>query len=153
MSLSPKIRDKAQLLFKDYPKKVHALLPILLLVQEESGQIDDQAMEEVAKLVEVPLTHVQGVVTFYTMYSMDKRPAHYIGVCTNAGCWLRGGPELYKQIAHYISENNLQTKIHLEETECLGACGVAPVVLLGKRYLEYAKLEHIEKWCKKEKLT
>ncbi|MBL0691445.1 MAG: NAD(P)H-dependent oxidoreductase subunit E [SAR324 cluster bacterium] len=148
MKLSQEFYKKAQELFKDYPKRVHALLPLLHMIQKEQGQISDQAMEEVADLVDVAITHVQGVVTFYTMYSLKKRAPNYIGVCTNLSCWLRGSKELSQSLLKMIDEEkDFKGKFHLEETECLGACDHAPVALCNEKYMEDANLDDLKDWC------
>lgn len=153
---SPAFYQETEQLLSLYPRKVNALLPILHLVQKERGFIDKQAMEEVASLVEVPLTHVEGVVTFYTMFATQKRGKNYIGVCTNVACWLKGGAEILEHIEKTVGIHSGETspddKFFLEEVECLGACGYAPVVLGNEEYLLEMDQKKLDSWLEKQKL-
>lgn len=155
MSLSEDFYAEAKLLFAKYPKKVHAMLPLLHLIQKETGHISKESMLELAKLLDVHISDMQGVVTFYTMYSLKKRPKNYIGVCTNVSCWVKGADQLYNDLAKSLKDGNLKKyfkEFYIEKVECLGACGYAPAVLFNEEYIENADLEKIENFCETKKI-
>ena len=139
--------EKADRLFLDYPRKVHALLPLLHLVQKEKGWLSPDSMKEVAGMCDVAVSHVQGVVTFYTMYAQEPRGKCGIGVCTNLSCYLRGGVEILEFLEGELDvapgESTSDGRFFLEEVECLGACGYAPVVMVGERYHEKVTKEEL----------
>lgn len=125
---------------KKYPQKIHALLPILHLVQKELGFISKESMQEVAKLCEVHVSHIQGVVTFYTMFAQEQRGKCLLSVCTNISCMLRGAQDILKHLEQklgiHAGQSTADGQFFLEETECLGACGSAPVMIVGEDYQE-----------------
>lgn len=145
--LSKEFYTNADKITAEYPKKVHALLPLLHMVQKELGYISTDAIKELAEYIGVHYNHILGVVTFYSMYTLEKRGANYVGVCTNISCYLNGANELLKSIQDYLVEHKIgKDQIHLEEVECLGACGYAPVILFNEKYIENADLNKFNKW-------
>ena len=138
--LTDNFYSEADKLFSEYPRRANALLPLLHLVQKERGYVCGESMKEVARLCDVSLNHVEGVVTFYTMYAREKRGKCYLGVCTNISCYIRGGVELLEHIENKLGihsgESTPDGKFFLEEVECLGACGFAPVMMVDEEYHE-----------------
>ena len=137
---SSEFQKKSKKILSEYPQKVHALLPLLHLVQKEKGYIDSDAIEYLSKICEVSFNHIQGVVTFYTMYTSKKRGEIHLAVCTNLSCWLKDSEGIVKQIKMHFNLDekgrDKNKKYYLEEVECLGACGYAPVVAINNKYCE-----------------
>ncbi|MFW6206072.1 MAG: NADH-quinone oxidoreductase subunit NuoE [Gemmatimonadota bacterium] len=140
-------RERAEKILARYPEKRGALLPLLNLAQEIQGYLSEEAMERVAELVDEAPAAVRGVATFYTMY--NKRPVgrHLIQVCTNVGCNLCGGHDVFRAFLEHtgtepgeISEDGEFTVI---EAECLGACGFPTAVQINNRYFENVEAEHV----------
>lgn len=123
-----------------YPNKVAATLPVLWVAQEEFGFISNEAIELVAKTLEVPTSHVYGVVTFYTMYHRHPVGKYHIQVCTNVSCMLRGAYEVLDRFQKELELKSGTTSEDgnwtLSEVECLAACGTAPCVQINKDYYE-----------------
>ena len=146
-------KKKVQNLLDQYPKKVHALLPLLHLVQKEKGYIDSNSIEYLAKLCEVSFNHVQGVVSFYTMFTQEKRGKTHIAVCTNLSCWIKNSDSIVSQIKEKLKLNHQcedeKKKYFLEEVECLGACGYAPVIAIDNHYYENFNISQLEDLIKK----
>jgi NADH-quinone oxidoreductase subunit F len=80
-----------------YPNAQAALIPVLHLISDEVGHLSDEAMTQAARLLELPLPHVFGVVTFYTMFRREPPARHRLHVCSNLGCVVRSG---YDALAH-----------------------------------------------------
>ena len=127
--------DKA---LAQYPSKQAALLPVLHIAQDEFGHLPDEALELVAKTLELSPAHVFGVITFYTMFHREKHGRNELMVCTNISCMLRGAYDML----HYL-ENKLGIKagqstpdgaFALVEEECLAACANAPMMICGNQY-------------------
>jgi NADH-quinone oxidoreductase E subunit len=130
-----------------YPTKRAALLPVLNLAQEVRGHLSEETMVKVAEVLELSPAAVRGVATFYTMY--NKRPVgrHLIQVCTNVGCNLCGGHDVFTAFLEHtgtaageVSEDGEFTVI---EAECLGACGFPTVVQINNRYFEGVEAEDV----------
>jgi NADH-quinone oxidoreductase subunit E len=145
---SAEFQKKSKELLSSYPKKVHALLPLLHLVQKEKGYIDSDAIQYLSKLCDTSFNHIQGVVSFYTMYTQKPRGKTHLAVCTNLSCWLKGSDNVVKAIKEKLALNDRgedsDKKYFLEEVECLGACGYAPVVAINNRYCENFDIEQLQ---------
>lgn len=143
-----KFKKTAKDLMGKYPKKKHALLPLLHLVQKENGYISNDSVNYLAKLCDVSFNHIQGVVSFYTMFTQKERGKNQISVCTNLSCWIKGAENIFKHLEEKLEISNNQTtldkKFFLEEIECLGACGYAPVVSINGKYHENIDAKKID---------
>ena len=125
---------------KRYPKPAATLLPVLWRLQEKRGWIDDAAMEEAAAVCYLPVSHVRGVVSFYTMFFEKPMGRFHVQVCTNVSCMLRGGEELLSAMKSRLGVQNLEHTpdgmFSIEETECMGACGGAPMMAVNETFYE-----------------
>jgi NADH-quinone oxidoreductase E subunit len=123
-----------------YPYKKSAVMDALYIGQEQNGYITEEVMQEIAKILEIPLTDVLGVATFYTMYHKKPVGKYHLQVCTNVSCMLRGGVELLKQLKDELKieegEVTPDGLFSIEEVECMGACGGAPMMSVNYDYKE-----------------
>jgi NADH-quinone oxidoreductase E subunit len=128
-------RIKAQ-----YPETQAALMPVLWIAQKKFGWLSTTVMQYVAQTLDLPFSHVQGVATFYTMYWKKPMGAHHVQVCTNISCLLRGGEQLLEQAQRELKIGHMERtpdgRFSLEEVECMGACGGAPMIAINERYFE-----------------
>ena len=117
-----------------------AVIPALHALQEEKGCVTEEGMDEIARLLELSQSDVGGVATFYSMFFKHPVGKYVLDVCTTLSCSLLGAEHL----AHYLSEK-LGIKVGettedgiftLRTVECLGACGNAPVMMVGDTYYE-----------------
>jgi NADH-quinone oxidoreductase E subunit len=138
VEFSAQARQQIDRLVGRYPDKQAALLPVLHLALEEFGHLSDDVIEGVARALDLPASHVFGVVTFYTMFHRERRGTHQLMVCTNVACMLRGGYEILRHIegrlgvkAGETTEDGAFTVI---EEECLAACANAPMMVCGAEY-------------------
>lgn len=127
-------------ILQKYPHKKPAVMPVLYLAQEQNGFISYEVMKEVAEILEITSEEVLGVVTFYTMYHQESMGKYHVQVCTNVSCMLRGGYELYDKVKEKLGIDNMgvtDDKIFsLEEVECMGSCGTAPMIAVNEDYYE-----------------
>lgn len=143
-------RTKVNKLLTRYPIKQNALIPILLLAQKENkGWLSEEWMLHVAEICEVPLTHVEGVVSFYTMLRLKKPGKYHIQVCTCVPCCLVGGEELLERTEKKLNIHAGSTTedgiFSIEEMECIGACSYAPAIIVNEDYKEKVTTEEMEK--------
>ncbi len=131
-----------------YPLKQPVVMKALYLGQEQNGFISNEVMQEVAKVLEMNVEDVLGVVTFYTMFHQKQMGKYHIQVCTNVSCMLRGGYEIWNQVKEKLSIDNMQVtpdgKFSLEEVECMGSCGTAPMLAVNEDYFENLSKEKVE---------
>lgn len=118
-----------------YPKgrQASAVMPLLEIAQRQHDNwIPEAAMEEIARLLEMPRIKVFEVATFYTMYNLAPRGKHHLQFCTTTPCWLRGSGEVVaaceKHLGIKLGETTPDGMFTITDVECLGACVNAPVV-------------------------
>ncbi len=123
---------------KLYPERQAALLPVLHIAQREFGQLSPEVIDLVSRTLELPESHVYGVVTFYTMFHQEKHGRHELLVCTNVSCMLKGGYEILAHLERRLGIKAGQTTpdgmFTLIEEECLAACADAPMMICGDEY-------------------
>lgn len=135
-----------------YPLKKPAVMATLYIAQEQNGYISNEVIKEVAAILEMTAEEVLGVVTFYTMYYQKPMGKNHIQVCTNVSCMLRGGYEIWNQVKEKLGIGNMEVtgdgKFSIEEVECMGSCGTAPMVAVNEEYYENLTKEKVEELLK-----
>jgi NADH-quinone oxidoreductase subunit E len=149
MKFSEESLKKIEELKKRYQTTKALTLPVLWMAQKEFGWISTETMAYVAGLLNVPVSHIYGVVTFYTMYNQKPVGKYHIQVCTNVSCQLLGAEELRDHICERLNiklgETTKDELFTVEEVECLGSCGTAPAVQINDDYYENLTAEKIDK--------
>ncbi len=147
--LSKEALEKIAEVQKKYPSKRSAVLPSLYIAQEEQGYVTQEAMAEIAKILELPPNQVFESATFYTMYNKKPVGKYHIQVCTNLSCSLLGAEHIVEYISRKIGtasgETTSDKKFTLSTVECLGSCGTAPMMQLNDDYHEDLTEEKIDK--------
>jgi NADH-quinone oxidoreductase subunit E len=118
-----------------YPKgrQASAVMALLWIAQRQHDNwIPEKAMEEIARILDMPRIKVFEVATFYTMYNLEPRGRHHLQFCTTTPCWLRGSAEVVKacekHLGIHLGETTPDGMFTITDVECLGACVNAPVV-------------------------
>jgi len=136
LEFSPEARSKLESLYPRYPSKKPVILAALHLAQKEFGDLRDEVLEVVARQLELPVAHVYGVATFYTMFRRKKSGKNTLRVCTNISCMLRGAYDVMeafeKKLGLKRGEHN--DDFALVEEECTAMCANAPAVVCGTKY-------------------
>ena len=131
-----------------YPVKKPAVMATLYIAQEQNGYISNEVIKEVASLLKMTSEEVLGVVTFYTMYFQKPMGKNHIQVCTNVSCMLRGGYDIWNQVKEKLGVDNMGVtadgNFSLEEVECMGSCGTAPMLAVNEDYYENLTKEKVE---------
>lgn len=131
-----------------YPLKQPAVMAALYIGQEQNGYISNEVIKEVAEILDMNTHDVLGVVTFYTMYFQKPMGKHHIQVCTNVSCMLRGGYDIWNQVRDKLGLANMEVtgdgKFSLEEVECMGSCGTAPMLAVNEDYYENLTRDKVE---------
>jgi NADH-quinone oxidoreductase subunit E len=124
-----------------YPTAEALLLPVLHIAQREwGGWLPDEAIAAVAEELELPVSKVYGVVTFYDLYHQSPVGRHRIRVCTNLSCQLRGSDEimetLHQELGVGEDEITPDGRVSYVHFECLGSCDTAPMMMVDDDYHE-----------------
>ncbi len=151
MTFSTEKLNKINALITLYPKgkQKSALLPVLHIAQQESGGwLDVGTMDYVASLLQIQPIEVYEVATFYSMYNLKPVGKYVFEVCQTGPCMVNGSDEIIDYIKEKLSigigETTNDGLFTLKVVECLGACGYAPVMQLGKSYREHLTKEKID---------
>ncbi len=136
----PEALQRIDELLARYPTKQAALLPVLWVAQETWGWISKESAEEVARILDLTPAHVDGVLTFYTMYNLSPVGRHLIQVCTSISCHLAGAEDLIehcrKRLGIGLEETTADGKFTLVEVECIAGCDKAPSIMVNDTYVE-----------------
>ncbi|QEC69002.1 NAD(P)H-dependent oxidoreductase subunit E [Panacibacter ginsenosidivorans] len=134
-----------------YPegKQKSALLPVLHLAQESfGGWLSSETMDYVAELLKIEPIEVYEVATFYSMYNLKPVGKYMFEVCQTGPCMLRGSDDIIGYIGQTLGikpgETTTDGMFTLKTVECLGACGYAPMMQLGKNYREHLTKEKVD---------
>ena len=135
--------------------KLGALIPVLEQVQKVLGFLPMAIQMKVARGLNIPVAKVYGVVTFYSFFTMVPRGRHNIRVCLGTACYVRGGQRILNKITDILGiepgECTEDRRFSLEIVRCLGACGLAPVKVIGNDTHGQVKPTKLEKILDKYK--
>lgn len=113
------------------------LINVLHKTQGEMGYLPEEVQREIARRLGIPVAKVYGVVTFYSFFTMTPKGRHAISVCMGTACYVRDAEkvvdELKKQLGIAVGEVTADGKFSLDCLRCVGACGLAPVMLIGEK--------------------
>lgn len=122
-------------LVEPYLNKKEMVIPVLQQVQEHYGYLPRPAMEGVSRLMHIPLSRLYGVATFYAQFKMKPRGRNIIRVCKGTACHIQGSPKIAERIEEILGVQSGETtddlKFTLEEVACIGACALAPVIMVN----------------------
>lgn len=131
-----------------YRNKEGSLIQILHLAQEINGCLPLDLQKFIASSLEIPLSEVSGVITFYSFFSTKPRGEHTIRVCLGTACYVRGGKKLVERIQDLlniqIGETTQDGKFTFEIARCIGACGLAPAMMIDKKVYKQVNVNKLE---------
>ena len=151
MSLSVKSLELINKEIQKYPadQKQSAVMAALIIAQDEKGWLSTETMDEVAEYLGMAPVAVYEVATFYGMYNLKPTGKHKVTICTCLPCGLQGSlaaaDHLKARLGIDFGETSADGRITLKEGECMGACAMAPVVLVNnKKMLDYMTAEKLD---------
>ena len=151
VQFSDKSLAEVQRIISFYPegKQKSAVIPVLHLAQQEfGGWLSSETMDYVASLLQLESIEVYEVATFYSMYNLKPVGKYMFEICQTGPCMLNGSDDIIKYIYDKLSikpgETSADGLFTLKTVECLGACGYAPMMQMGKNYREHLTKEKID---------
>ncbi|MGB9747630.1 MAG: NADH-quinone oxidoreductase subunit NuoE [Bacteroidales bacterium] len=113
------------------------LINVLHQTQHEFGYLPAEVQEVIASELNIPVAKVYGVVTFYHFFTMVPKGRHPVSICTGTACYVRGAEkvleEFRKNLKIEVGQTTPDGKFSLSCLRCVGACGLAPVVMIGEK--------------------
>ena len=126
--------ERVDLIVESMGEMEGKLIPVLQNAQNMFGYLPEAVLRRISLLLNIPLSEVTGVVSFYSYFSTIPRGKHIVRVCLGTACYVRGGKEvldsLQKQLGIKVGETTEDRLFSLEVGRCFGACGLAPVVMV-----------------------
>jgi NADH-quinone oxidoreductase subunit E len=125
-------------MLEKYQGDKSALIDVLHDTQSTIGYLPKEALEEIHKGLDIPLSRVFSVATFFKAFSLTPRGRHLINVCMGTACHVRGSDKVLTQMEKELGikngENTPDLKFTLETVNCVGACALGPMVIIGEDY-------------------
>ncbi|MFA7082284.1 MAG: NADH-quinone oxidoreductase subunit NuoE [Bacteroidales bacterium] len=129
--------NKIKEICSSFGNKPSEVINVLHKVQGEFGYLPAELQDVIAQEMKVSAAHVYGIVTFYSFFTMTPKGEHPISVCMGTACYVRGAEkvldEFKRELKIGVGETTPDGKFSLNCLRCVGACGLAPVVLIGDK--------------------
>lgn len=113
------------------------LIAVLHKTQELYGYLPEEVMDVVAEKMQIPTAHIWGVATFYHYFNLKPVGKHIISVCMGTACYVKGADKvldtLKQELGLQVGETTEDKLFTLQEARCLGACGIAPVIMIDDK--------------------
>ncbi|MFH1372512.1 MAG: NAD(P)H-dependent oxidoreductase subunit E [bacterium] len=141
--------NKLPEIIERYPQKPESLIAVLQDIQKEYHYLPCEALKETARVLDVPLSKVFSVSTFYNAFSLNPRGERIIRVCVGTTCHIRGARQIQEQLENRLKikagETTPDLKYTIEVVNCVGACAMAPVVIVNDKYYGSVKVSDSRK--------
>lgn len=144
--------DKVKQICDKFGNQQGELINILHETQHLIGYLPIEVQSVIAKKIGVPVSKIYGVVTFYTFFTMKPKGEHPISVCLGTACYVRGSEKILEEFKRIlgidVGESTPDGKFSLDCLRCVGACGLAPVAMVGEKvygHLQPADVKRIIK--------
>ena len=127
--------QKLQEIIEKYRDTKGALIPVLHEAQEVYGYLPMHVQKRISEGLNVPLTEIYGVVTFYTQFSLQPKGRFKVSICMGTACYVKGAShildKLQEKLGIHVGECTEDTRFSLDACRCIGACGLAPVMMIN----------------------
>ena len=142
------IKEIMEKIFAEYKQDRDNLIQILNEVQEHFGYIPKEAQKEISDFLSVPMAEIYGVITFYSRFSLKPKGKYNISVCMGTACFVKGSQKIMDRLLDRLKikpgETTADGKFSIEETRCVGACGLAPVFTVNGEVYGKATVQKLD---------
>ena len=129
--------EKVKDITKKYKDMKGALIPVLHEVQKSFGYLPERALQVVSEELNISMSEIYGVSTFYSQFTLEPKGEHIIKVCLGTACYVKGAQDILERFSSVLEVEVGKTtgdgKFTLEAARCLGACGLAPVLMVDDK--------------------
>ena len=135
-------------IFSTYLPVKDNLIQILNEVQEHYGYIPMFAQKEISEFLKIPLAEIYGVITFYSRFTLKPKGKYNVAVCLGTACYVKGSQKIMDRLKEKLGiepgETTKDGKFSIEETRCVGACGLAPVFTVNGEVYGKATVQKLD---------
>jgi NADH:ubiquinone oxidoreductase subunit E len=141
--------DKVKDILEEYRSVKGGLIPILHAVQNIYGYLPEDVLQVASEDLNIPMTEIYGVASFYHLFSLEPKGEHIIKVCLGTACYVKGGQiilnRLEQELNLEVGKTSPDGKFTLEATRCLGACGLSPVMTVDDKIYARVTLDDVRR--------
>lgn len=157
IELKPQQIDKIKEICSSFNNEPGELINILHKTQSTFGYLPAEIQEIISRELDIPVAKVYGVVTFYSFFTMVPKGKFPISICTGTACYVRGAEtvleEFKKKLGLEVGETSPDGKFSISCLRCVGACGLAPVVMIGDKTYGRVSPESVDEILKEYEVT
>lgn len=129
--------EKLKKFIEEYKTVNGALIPVLHEIQRLFGYLPEESLRITCEELNIPMSEIYGVATFYSQFSLEPKGEHVIKVCLGTACYVKGAQDILDKLSLLLDTEVGKTtkdgKFTLEATRCLGGCGLAPVMMIDDK--------------------
>jgi NADH:ubiquinone oxidoreductase subunit E len=141
--------DKIRQIVNRYPDGKRSIIQIMQDIQSEFKYLPQDCLVEVSRILHIPASRMYSIATFYSAFSLKPRGKHLCTVCLGTACHVRGAPQVLSRIEERLQiasgETTKDNKFTLETVNCLGACALAPIVVIDGEYHGQTTVNKVDK--------
>jgi NADH-quinone oxidoreductase E subunit len=149
IELTAEQKEKIDSIIEQYKDQKGSLIPVLHKVQNIFGYLPKNVQKHVAHKLDIPVTEVYGVVTFYSLFHTEPSGKYIIELCMGTACYVKGAVDVQHEIEHIlgikVNETTEDGLFTLKFSRCVGACSLAPFVTIGEDVYGRVKQEDVQK--------
>ena len=142
------INEFMEKLYTEYKPVKDNLIQMLNEVQEHFGYVPKEAQKGLSEFLGIPMAEIYGVITFYSRFSLKPKGKYNISVCMGTACFVKGSQKildrLLERLKIEVGETTPDGKFSIEETRCVGACGLAPVFTVNGEVYGKATVQKLD---------
>ena len=135
-------------LFKTYKPEKDNLIQMLNEIQEHYGYVPQDVQKDLSEFLKIPMAEIYGVITFYSRFSLKPKGKYNISVCLGTACYVKGAQKIMDRLLDRLKiqpgETTEDGKFSIEETRCVGACGLAPVFTVNGEVYGKATVQKLD---------
>ena len=135
-------------LFQEYLPEKDNLIQMLNEIQEHYGYVPMHVQKELSEYLKIPMAEIYGVITFYSRFSLEPQGKYKISVCLGTACFVKGSQKIMDRLTDRLKIEPGQTTkdglFTIEQTRCVGACGLAPVFTVNGEVYGKASVQKLD---------
>src|SRR6056297_1357672 len=124
-------------IIEKHSEKKGNLIPVLNDIQKKIGYLPLEVQKHVSKKLEIPMSEIYGVISFYSIFNTEPKGEHTIGICMGTACYVKGAEDIMEKLENEleieVGETSDDDKFTMTVTRCLGTCSMAPVIMIDDK--------------------
>ncbi len=124
--------ERIDQIIDEHQGEQNLLIQVLLAIQSECNWLPEAALQKTSEKLQVPMSRILHIATFYKAFSLVPKGRHHVHICTGTACHVRGAPRILNTVQDHIGigagETDLELKFSLETVNCIGCCALGPVI-------------------------